>query len=118
LLPYSYTATIVSGAAEVIPSTARVSYIQVDTENGAATDNLDTLVPYTNTYVQEGDVVYLRTTASARDVVIRDITTSGATTNGFNTPAGASITLGTINDVVMLLRGPTRWLVASQSLNG
>jgi hypothetical protein len=118
LLPYSYTSTISSGAAEIISTPSRVSYIQVDTEAAAASDDLDTLVPYTNTYVQEGDVAYLRTTASARDVVIRDATSSGATSNGFQTPSSADVTLGTVNDVVMLLRGPTHWLVASQSLNG
>jgi hypothetical protein len=118
LLPYSYTSVINSGAAEVISTPSRVSYIQIDTEASAASDDLDALVPYTNTYAQEGDVVYLRTTSSSRDVVIRDVTTSGASSNGFQTPASSSITLGTVNDVVMLLRGPTHWLVASQSLNG
>jgi len=118
LLPLYYSSIISSGVAEVISSLSRTSYLQVETEGSSASDDLDIVDPYTNCFVQEGDVLYIRSTSSARDVIIRDINTSGATINGFQTPLNASITLGTSNDIVMCIHNGTHWLVASQSLNG
>jgi len=116
-LPDAYSSTIASGVAEAIPSAHRVFYVNVDTEGGAATDNLDQLVPYANCFFQEGDVCYLRSSANARDVVIRDVTVTGVAANGFQTPGDASITLGSGNDVLTCLYTGTHWAVASQSLN-
>ena len=118
LVPDVYSSTIAGGVAQAIPTPHRVFYVNVDTEAAAATDDLDQLVPYTNCSFKEGDVVYLRTVANARDVVIRDIATSGAASYGFQTPANASITLGTGNDIVTCVYTGTAWAVAAQSLNG
>jgi len=118
LIPELYTSAISAGVALAIPSPHRVFYLNVDTEASAAIDDLDVLNPYFNCYFKEGDVVYIRTATNARDVVIRDIATSGAALNGFQTPGGASITLGTANDIVTCLYQGTAWAVAAQSING
>lgn len=118
LLPPTYASTIASGVAQAIPTPHRVFYVNVETESLAATDDLDQLVPYTNCWFAEGDVVYLRTVSNARDVTIRDIATSGASSNGFQTPLNASVTLGSGNDIVTCVYTGTHWAVAAQSLNG
>jgi len=113
------TSEIASGVAKTIPSKSRVWYTQIDTEGAAATDDLDELQPYTNCKIEEGDVVVLRTAVNARDVVVRDINTSGATSWGFQTPGNTSITLDSANDTITCVyNGSTNWLVLSNSDNG
>jgi len=118
LIPELYASAISAGIALAIPNPHRVFYVNVDTEASAATDDLDVLDPYTNCFFKEGDVAYIRSVTNSRDVVIRDITTSGAALNGFQTPGGASITLGTANDIVTCLYQGNSWAVAAQSING
>jgi len=112
------TSTIASGVAKTIPSRSRVWYMQIDTEGGAATDNLDELQPYTNCVIKEGDVVVLRTVSNSRDVTVRDVATSSATNWGFQTPGGTSITLDGANDTITCVHnGTNHWLVVSNADN-
>lgn len=114
--PASADYTIAGGLVEILPTSTRSFYMNVDTEGAAASDDLDRITPYTNTAFREGDVVYLRSVSSARDIVLRDVTTSGAATYGIQTPGNASITLNTSNDIACLLYNGTHWsLFASTS---
>jgi len=111
------TYTIASGVIEVVENQNRVIMLRADTEGAAASDDLDRIMPYANTGFRAGDVIYLRTSDSARDIVLRDVTTSGAASYGIQTPANASVTLNTINDVAHLLFSGTHWLLVSSTSN-
>ncbi len=114
--PASADYTIAGGLVEVLPTATRSFYMNVDTEGAAASDDLDRITPYTNVAFREGDVVYLRSVSSARDIVLRDVTTSGAATYGIQTPGNASVTLNSNNDIACLLYNGTHWsLFASTS---
>lgn len=114
--PASANYTIAGGLVAILPTASRSFYMNVDTEGAAASDDLDRITPYTNTAFREGDVVYLRSVSSARDIVLRDVTTSGAASFGIQTPSNASVTLNTNNDIACLLYNGTHWsLFASTS---
>jgi hypothetical protein len=112
------SSTIASGVATCVMSANRRLLLTVDTEGSASIDDLDRVTPSTNFAFLEGDLLILKTTANARDVVVRDVATSGAATFGFQTPANASITLGTSNDTLLCVFSSPHWRVVSQSLNG
>jgi hypothetical protein len=65
--PY-WDAFDISSGTIVLENAIPEQYIAVDTEGGAATDDLDTI---TNYYAQEGQRIILRTTSSSRDVTVR-----------------------------------------------
>ena len=94
--------TITSGAVAL---TAKVGHYVVDGE-GAAADNLDTLTGGT-----EGDVVFLRAAAAARDITLRDVSVSSASADGIYTPGQKSVVLGDLGDYAVLQRGATHWTV-------
>jgi hypothetical protein len=79
-------ATISAGAI-----TATSSYIVLDTEGAAGSDDLDTI-----NGDSAGQILILTTTNGARDVVLKNGTG--------NLSIGADITIGTTNDVVVLFR--------------
>lgn len=81
-----------------------LSQYNVDTQGGAATDDLSTI-----NGSSDGKIIFLRTTNDARDVVIKH-----NTGNIFN-PAAQDITLGKTQDVIMLRWDATiaRWIVVS-----
>lgn len=108
---------IAGGLIEVLPTATRSFYINVDTEAAAASDDLDRITPYTNVSFREGDVAYLRTTSSARDVVLRDVVTSGAASFGIQTPSNASVTLSTSNDIACLIFTGTHWSLFASTGN-
>jgi hypothetical protein len=85
-LSTAQAATIATGAI-----TATSSYIVLDTEGAAASDDLDTINGDT-----AGQILVLTIANSARDVVLKNGTG--------NLSIGGDITIGTTNDVVMLLR--------------
>ena len=85
------TATISSGAI-----TYTGAYMVVDTEGAAATDDLDTISGGV-----AGDVVIIRSTNDARNVVLKH-NTAGA--NNLNLTNGRDITLGVARDKVVLIR--------------
>lgn len=86
-------ATIASGAI-----TLTRSYMTVDTEGGAATDDLDTI-----NGGADGDIVYLRQVNSARDIVLKHAT-GNLRLNG-----ATDKTLSSISDVIQLLRVAGNW---------
>jgi hypothetical protein len=106
---------IAAGAMAVVPSPSRIYSAIVD-GTGAST-NLDTIAPAANCVLQTGDILYLRIADAARDVVLRDIATSGATPNGIHTPGNASITLGLTQSVVTLMYTGTNWSVVTDTLS-
>ena len=80
------------------------SYHEIDTESDAATDDLDTI-----NGGSEGDVLVLRSTNSARTVVIMD-GTGNLETNG-------DFSLANVNDTITLIFDGTNWLEQSRSDN-
>lgn len=88
--------TIASGAITITGSAH-----QIDTEAGAASDDLDTI----NGGV-DGQVLYLVTASGARDVVVRHL---GGGTGNILTADGANITMGTTNSVLQLMLVGSFW---------
>lgn len=88
------SAVIASGAA--IPLS---SFATVDTEGAAATDDLDDIDP---TYTH---VWYVRTASSVRDVTLKHNT--GGATNPIILNTGADKTLGTTDEMVVLIYNPS-----------
>lgn len=104
------SATIVSGNIAFTPDPRGISFIRLDTEGGAATDNLDTITPANPFTISEGHIVILRTVSSSRDVVLRDAAVSGAVGNyGIVTPSDASITLANSSQIVALVWSGFGW---------
>jgi hypothetical protein len=91
-LKYTASAKTISGGA----ITATGTYMTVDTEGAAATDDLDTI----NGGV-DGQIIIIRANSSARDVVIRD----GA--GNISTPANR--TLNHVDDVWVGYYNSARW---------
>ena len=84
--------------------TATKSYHTVDTEGGAATDNLATINGGT-----AGDILILRTANNARDVTVKDGTGNIALASDF--------LMDTIQDTITLLYNGTTWLEICRSNN-
>jgi hypothetical protein len=90
------TALEVTIATGVI--TATQSHHTVDTEANAASDTLDTISGGT-----EGDILFIRTVNNARDVIV------GHNTGNIILKGGASVTLGSTNDSMMVIYNGTSW---------
>jgi fibronectin-binding autotransporter adhesin len=93
--------TISSGA--ITPTT---SYVRLDTEGSASTDDLDTI----NGGVT-GDIVILETRISSRDVVVKD------GTGNLGLAGGADFTLVNKSSTITLIYDGTSWLEMSRSSN-
>jgi len=91
------TLTISSGAITITQS-----YHYVDTEAAAATDDLDTINGGT-----AGDILFLRTVDSTRDVVIKHGTGNIVTSDG------SDYTMDSTDDVVQLIFDGTNWHLVS-----
>lgn len=111
----TYTYDIVSGEAKAIPTLNRIYQMIVDTEGAAATDNLDTISAANNCVLKQGDILYLRIANSARDVVVRDLSVAGGTSN-IQTPGNASITLDSSNSILTLLYTDPNWCIVTDTL--
>ena len=94
--------TIVSDAITIVGD---VGAIRVDTEGGAATDNLATISGGV-----ERQMLIVRTVSSARDVALKDGTG--------NLRLAGDCTLSNTNDVISLMYIGTEWFEVSRSLNG
>jgi hypothetical protein len=92
LLPLGGSLTISGGVITVTGN-----YHTIDTEGGAATDDLDTINGGTT-----GQLLLLRTVAGARDVTLK--------TGTGNLLLGADVTLGGTGDVVLLFCVGSSWL--------
>lgn len=93
IYPNSGVLTIASGVV-----TATGSFHVVDTEGAAATDDLDTINGGTL-----GAILYLRTSASARDVVLKHLT------GNINNSTGADVTLATNSQVALYFFSGSTW---------
>ena len=93
--------TIATGA--ITPTT---SYVRLDTQASAATDDLDTI----NGGVI-GDIVILETRISSRDVVVKD------GTGNLGLAGGADFTLVNKSSTITLIYDGTSWLEMSRSSN-
>jgi hypothetical protein len=100
--------TITSSSITIPQPRNKFIYIRV-----SGNTNLDSILPGDNVIFEEGDFCYLRPSAGASTYTIRDITTSGISTNGFQTPGNASITMTGANNIVQLVYTGTHWAVAS-----
>jgi len=89
--------TIATGAVTLTNNSG--SYV-LDTEGAAATDDLDTI-----SGGQNGQVIWLNTANSSRDITL----TSGV--GNIINPTGLSITLGNTNDVACLRYNGTNWII-------
>jgi hypothetical protein len=98
-----YTAVIAAGAITVA-STPFVMSQFVDTEAAAATDDLDTI-----NGGQEGQVIMLATTTSARDVVFKDGTGNLLLAGDFTATASG--------DLITLIKRGSNWVEVSRSDN-
>jgi hypothetical protein len=112
----NYTYDIVSGDAKVIPTLNRIYQVVVDTEGGAATDNLDKISAANNCVLNTGDILYLRCASSARNVVVRDLSVAGGSAN-IQTPSNASITLSSSNSIITLLYTDPNWSIVTDTLS-
>jgi len=108
--PY-WDAFDISGGIIVLENAIPEQYIAVDTEGGAATDDLDTI---TNYYAQEGQRIILRTTSSSRDVTVRS-----GTGNIYLNSGTANIVLLNFRSSLCLIwsAGAGRWEEAWYSSN-
>jgi parallel beta-helix repeat protein len=93
-------------ASDAVTCPHGLRLLQVDTEGGAATDNLAT-ISYSG---REGDRVGIRIANSARDVVVKDGTG--------NLQIAGDCTLGTTNDSITLEWRGSSWVEVSRSING
>lgn len=84
--------TIASGV--VTPTRTRIA---LDTEGGAASDDLDTI---TATNIVDGTLLFLRTTSSSRDVVVRHL---GGGTGNIRLNGAANYTLANTSSTIMLI---------------
>jgi hypothetical protein len=81
-------------------------YIEVDTEGGAASDDLDTIV---GTNVQDGSLLIVRAASSSRTVVAKDGTD--------NLRLNGDMTLDNGNDTLTLIWTGANWLELARSGN-
>jgi len=93
------TATIAAGVIA-----ASGSYMKVDTEAAAATDDLDSI-----TGGVDGDILILRAANAARTVVVKD---------GTNLKLAGDCTLDNTEDSITLLHDGTNWVETARSNNG
>jgi hypothetical protein len=98
-LPSSASTAISAGAI-----TYTATNMLIDTEGGAATDNLDTI-----TGGNDGDIIVLSITSNVRKVVVRPLY------DNIVTPHHSDITLSNIVDRVVLMKDNNYWSVVSQS---
>ena len=96
----SGSVTALTIATGVVTLTNNSSSYVLDTEGAAATDDLDTI-----NGGQDGQVIWLNTANSSRDITI----TSGV--GNIVNPTGLSITLGNTNDIACLRYNGTNWIV-------
>lgn len=82
--------------------TATKSYMRVDTEAGAATDNLDTI-----NGGSDGDILILKQTSGSRDVTVKDSTG--------NIILAGDFTFGNANARLMLQKDSTSWYEISRT---
>lgn len=78
--PYWDTFTIASGVV-VLENAIAEQYVIVDTEGGAATDDLDTITTH---YQQEGQRITVRTNNGSRDVTVRHLVGNISLAGGVN----------------------------------
>jgi hypothetical protein len=101
----------ISGSAiTTVSAVSRVTFISVGT---TGLENLDQILPVDNAPWRKGDIVYLNQDSSSDDYTLRDIGTSGASTYGFQTPGGTSISSTTNNHVIQCMYVGPHWLVVS-----
>ena len=93
--------TIASGA--ITPTT---SYVRLDTQSAASSDDLDTI-----NGGAVGDIVILETRISSRDVVVKD------GTGNLGLAGGADFTLVNKSSTITLIYDGTAWLEISRSSN-
>lgn len=100
------TATIASGAI-----TAASSWMQIDTEGAASTDNLDTI-----SGGEDGAEIILRTISSSRDVVVRHL---GGGTGNIRLSGATDYTLPNTSSTLTLLydSGLSLWVETARSAN-
>lgn len=84
--------------------TATRSFMTIDTQGGAATDDLDTI----NGGV-EGDLLILSTTVSTRDVTVKDLTG--------NIQCAGDFIMNTAADTITLIKSGGNWREVSRSSN-
>ena len=96
------TAETIDAAGAIV---ATSSYVVLDTFGGAATDNLDDI----NGAVVAGDIIILRTTVDARDVVIRD------SAGNLRTSDGANYTLGDNKHTITFIYNGANWIMVSSA---
>lgn len=105
LVAPSISYTIINGGITVTNLEAnKINYVFVDTEGGAATDDLDSIFGgVTNT------LLLLRSTHNDRDVTL---------TNGTSLEIGANFTLNDTSDTILLLCKETNvWLQVTRTSN-
>lgn len=109
--------TIASGEINIQLQHGPVTYIEVNTEASAATDDLDRIVVgLSERTIPRGHMLVLRPYQSSRDITLRDIDTSGAASDGIQTPSNASITTASYNNVIILVWAGTHWAVAAKEI--
>jgi len=101
--------TISGGVIDISGTTAPTVVVTVDTEGGAATDDLDSISGGTT-----NQIVILKTASAARDVVVKHSTTYLAL------DGAADVTLGTIRDRLVLIShgGANLWAQIGGGTNG
>ena len=102
----SSAATIATGAI-----TATTSFVQLDTEAAAASDDLDTI-----NGGEAGAIIILRTTSSARDVVVRHL---GGGTGNIRLNGAADYTIANTSSRLTLMydSGLSLWAEIARSTN-
>lgn len=103
LKPYSKT---IAGGIISLAGGAGSSYLEVDTQGGAASDDLDTINGGT-----KGDILIITAANDARTVVCKDST-------GNLHLAGADFSADSVDDTLMVIHNGTNWLEISRSDNG
>jgi len=109
----SGSATELTISAGVITLTNNSSSYALDTEGAASSDNLDTI-----SGGQEGQIIYIRSTADARNVVVKHNT--GNIWNPWNNNAATrDVTLNVTTDFAFLRYSATaaKWIIISSSFN-
>lgn len=104
--------TIAGGSVKTGRPTNGIGHIKVDTEAGAATDDLDTITGSANNPMRKGDILVVSTSTTARKVTLRDSSVSGMA-NGIQLPNNASITLNASDQSVVLMWTGTQWILLS-----
>lgn len=94
-----YSETIAAGVI-----TVETSFVSVDTEAAAATDDLDTI-----NGLYAGSILILKATSSARDVVVKDGTG--------NIRCAGDFTMDNTDDRIVLMSDGTNWLELARSNN-